>query len=353
MRRNATIKLNYDDTINSAIAAEQVEHFLTLNPNEQVQRSRLIHYYFHGEIRADLKVISDGRLRHIKWFIQNEPQSKFCGTNFFSIQLDDPHYAEVITLWETAAAAENNEHAKVNACMFVAKTNPTAGLDLLNKFFSAKQNIWAECLKDLLSSSKTCFDSLIAEEALANTHISTSAKARAVDEWRKKKDWVSIAMKDFEKVPPQLAAVRASHPNLSLIQVSKLAGCSFSKFEMSSILGFDPEVLVLRFAIACWITRHLAHTSLMTNPVFMAPFDTPKTYFDIEQKTHNLLSKLFGFIAELLINELKASPSNQALSNNAAYLALEWQHSFQGSQNIITELNSSKVGRDALKGFSK
>src|SRR5690606_35152518 len=91
------------------------------NPNDVVERARLLIFYSQRKWNFHLQSVSTqiARARHILWFIDNQPDWKFCGDHYFYLPMDDPEYQNVKEHWLTKIAGSESFMRRLNAYFFL------------------------------------------------------------------------------------------------------------------------------------------------------------------------------------------------------------------------------------------
>lgn len=353
MIQNDILYSLYDDTINTSELADIAEARVQEQPNDLATRAHLIHYYYNRETKHAQKEVSEGRLRHIEWFIRNQPDLEFCGTAPFYVRASDPRFGAVKILWQEALADLNANMAQVNACMYLLNADSSEGQQLLDKLFPpGSNNIWVLALRDLLYDSGVCFTSTVALERSQPKVSSADCRARLLTEFKEERDWNSFALCNNDDRRSDVSEFWKSDfsSTMSLRTASRIAACSVFRFESSSILRINPEVTSVRFRLACWIIRHLPSSKLANSPIFMGPFESPKAYDFFELGHCKFFECVYDFLAELWRAQLQEFPKDRKVANNAATFAIQCERFFPSAAKVvISDLLQTKIGRAALK----
>lgn len=340
----------YDDRINTPEEANIAESKLCQEPGDIETRAQVIHYYFNLDWKSESKNICKPRFHHICWFIKNQPDMVFCGTAPFYIRTADPYFETVKELWQQASDSAPFEMRRINACMYIANVDRSEGLDLLNRFFSDSNRIWVTALRDLLSGSKNCFASIVeSERSKLPIGSDDSCRKRLLEELEGQ-DWhIAALCHSSEVTTDDLFETSEFDSSMSLSTAAKLAGCTVFRFQSTSIIGFNPELVALRFRLACWIIRHLPFTVLGRDPIFLGPFEFPRSYDIFEQLNLSSLEILMDFVAEHWINQLLIFPKDNTVAKNAASFAVGAKKPFPNAARVlISELSKTSAGKAAL-----
>lgn len=355
MNQNDVLHALYDDTIDRQEIADAAEGSLNQQPHDLITRAQLIHYYYNIEIKFAQRNICAGRLRHIEWFIRNQPDLEFCGTAPFYVRATDPQFGVLKALWQEALVRSEELKRQVNACMFLLNADRSDALRLLDKFPSNSNNIWILALRDLTSDSGTCFSSAVTLERNKPKVVDVDGRAQLLAEIKENRDWNSVALRDEEaRRSSDVSKILKTDfgPNMCLKKAARIAACTAFRFESSSILRFDPEVTSIRFSLACWIVRYLPFSKLAISPIFTAPFESPKSYDLFKLGNCKAFDCLYDFSAELWAAQVSEFPDDQRVAKNAANFAIQCEKVFPSAAKLlISELRKTEIGTAALKKY--
>lgn len=352
--RNAALVALYDDSLKTHKQVESAEVTISKKPDDLNTRAQLVHYYYNKEVTSGDKNISEGRSRHIAWFINNLPDLKFCGTAPFYVGSDDDQFPIIERMWLNTTKNSPETMRRINACMYVGNASKPDGLKLLNSLFPSNfQNIWVMALRDLFLDSRSCFLPTIDSERSKPSSIDDDCRCNMQAQIKSKRHWNSEALASNEIAYGDSIDFTDAlfDSTVDLSTVAKAAGSSVFRFQLSNILRFDPEILSLRFKIASLVIRYLPSSKLAVDPIFMGPFDSPRSYdiFD-EHQSYRLLECLFDYIAVHWSNQLREFPAEREIAKNAAKFASEISSFFPDSaQIIVSQLSKSAIGKSILK----
>jgi hypothetical protein len=87
-----------------------------------VARVTLLSYYNRRAYSTsiEVKALSVVRLEHINWFVENIPDSEFCGESAFYLGAADDDYKPLTASWAEQISRSNNLQRRVNAYMLHA-----------------------------------------------------------------------------------------------------------------------------------------------------------------------------------------------------------------------------------------
>lgn len=339
----------YDDSILGISAAEDAEGLVARCQNDTATRAQLIHYYYNLEVKGGRSKISFGRFRHVVWFIKNLPDLKFCGGAPFYVQRSDPNYEFLKSTWLHSIHSSTAEMTRINACMFVANSCEMEGVEFFASIFPASaQTLPVATLKDKLFGTSSGFELVILNEKLNKYVLSENQIFDLVSEFTTEKDWNRVAVKFIEQSPDQYLERMQPILSNSLADVARYAGATAFKFESNSILGFDPEIMALRFHIACWIIRYLPDTKLCNSPIFVDPFFRIVSYDGLYSRS---VFQLIEHVGSCWANALQTFPENKQVIRNARSFAAECKKWVPSASSLVdSELRKiAKVKRNEKK----
>jgi len=373
MTYNYVLYALYEDTINNSELAGLAEARVQEQPDNALIRAHLLHYYHHLEIKYDHKEVSNGRLRHIQWFIENHPDLEFCGTARFYDRASSSTFGSIDKLWQEAISGSPEEMRKVNACMNLAEVDGPSALQLIKKLFpSNSKNIWVLALLDYLNQSASCFHSVVDFERSNLKVLDEDFRTNLLLELKSKNDWESIALRNFAwrdyddtnileilSGPLSDSEVRRDDvphifksnfaPNMTMVAASKIAGATFYRFESGSVLHFNPEILSMRFQLACWVITRLPSSKLAISPIFVGPFESPRSYL-ICDGYFKPIECLYDYLAVLWAEQLNKFPADRTVARNAATFAIKCDGYFHTAMNtVVATLSQTKVGKSTLE----
>jgi hypothetical protein len=326
----------YSDLMKSADALD-AEKLLLADPwNLQLRARLLLFYSWRGEPIVPDEIFAQ-RLTHICWFIQNIPDSKFCGERFCYLLDIQPGYEGLKELWLGKIAESENLMRRINAYLLFDSQGDANLESYFRKFFSGyENNLWVRALGQLGNDEQTWLDESICVEAAKS--VADTETIRKLTSLAEDKVWDQIAVhqsgsagvSDFQ----QSTNLLSEQPDLNSLAL--IAGYSWSRYSLFSTLGFDPEVLQVRLMLASWILRHVPGSRLVRSPIFMGPFID-----DSEARTP--LSAI-EFLSNLWALQIQASPHDTPIAKNAKYFRSNLSYMYSASaKKISTALRKARA----------
>ncbi|OPZ85674.1 MAG: hypothetical protein BWY75_02363 [bacterium ADurb.Bin425] len=338
LRRVINSNRKFDDA-----AAEEAERALLINSFDSELRARLLFYYSVG-CKESYQQFSETRFKHISWFVENVPDSKFCGDELFYLPQESAFFKPLKDIWLEQISKSESLARRVNAFMFLLNANDSNIHRYYEEFFqSSRHDIWVLALDDLLNESYSCFDARIAIEAKRLKRLKrldccsepNSAKGETQKWLKEAVEFEALAStQDFAEILEEFSV------NPTISSMVKLSGYTANRFNANSIIGFDPQMVSVRLGLVAWIIQVLPKSIFANNPYFTGPFSGP---IDFQIYPRNGVSPLINpidFLSDLWIAQLQKSPGEKVLARNAAF--------FSNGIQLSTPLQAKKIS-DELK----
>jgi hypothetical protein len=329
----------YSDLMKAPDAAE-AEGVLLSDPWNLPLRARLLLFYsWRGERKISDEIYSQ-RLKHIHWFIQNIPDSKFCGERFCYLLDKQPGYEGLKELWLSKIAESENLMRRVNAYLLFEAEGDSNLEKYFQKFFTGHENnLWVKALEQLGRDQQTWLNESISLEVAKP--VASREIALALTTLANEKQWGRIAIEqycsasrsDFE----QAMILLSEHPHFNSLAL--IAGYSLPRYSLFSNIGLDPEVLSVRLVLASWLLRNVPGSLLTRNPVFMAPFL-------FGEEPPRMPSAAIKFLSDLWGAQIESNPDNSLVVRNAKYFQRHLSYAYTGfAKGISTALRKTGVNR--------
>lgn len=344
LRRVINSNRRFDDA-----AAQEAERALLINSFDSELRARLL-FYYSVACKESYQQFSETRFKHISWFVENFPDSKFCGDELFYLPQESAFFKPLKDLWLVQISKSENLARRVNAFMFLLNANDSEIPRYYEEFFqSSKDDIWVLALDDLLNESYSCFDARIAMEAKKLKTLDCCSDPNSAKGGTRK--WLKEAVEfearasahDFAEILEEFSV------NPTISSMVKLSGYTANRFNANSIIGFDPQMVSVRLGLVAWIIQVLPTSIFANNPYFTGPFSDPIDFQIYPRKGVSPLINPIDFLSDLWIAQLQKNPGKKVLAHNAACFSngIELSTPLQ-AKKISDELRKTAVGKDEL-----
>jgi len=355
-------------------SAKAFEKVLLLNPNDLVNRARLLGYYWKyykqlvaSSIKPDPEKCAK-RVEHILWFIENASGCIFAGNFYFACDpnKDPDSYKKVKSAWENQLKHDLNcSQSRVNFAFYLLDHDPKFATNLLLEVRQIEPlNEWALSLLHILGHETGLVlplpiynpESQLADEILESRVNSTE---QMLDHW----SFGSAITKST--VDTQELVLKKDHLDI-WARLDILRWCE-TNMERANRLGFDPAVAQRWYRHALWILRNAPHIKLiLSSGLYVCfgekiptPFFTPVREAFIEavsitRKPVQVLHNAINFLKQNLgIEETKKlifplqAWKNLAQTNRQKLLKeLNWTFKIKTIFEKNLDLNSCSVYND-------
>jgi hypothetical protein len=287
---------------------------LLLDPQDVVARIRLLEHFNRLWYSSDLQPseLAGARSGHMLWFVENIPDSKFCGERPCYLESDDRNYGALKEAWLRQLATSESLMRRVNAFMFFSNGQEPQLEQLFRELFREHgDSLWVQALHTLLEPSTGWVDKIV-KAVLQEPQPSSSEVSRltklADDRQllRTIGEGMHASASEFKE-----AIKRLDNDPYDFRSRAQALGYTFSYHGSSSLLGFDPELTMVRFDQMCWVVRHVPGSKFASDALAVSPF------------THvygrdPCLDRLNEGLANLWSTLLTAYSDNKQLMSNAA-----------------------------------
>jgi hypothetical protein len=239
-----------------------------------VARARLLEHYGRSLYSSSLCLpdLVEARFEHILWFVENIPESKFCGERYCYLDSNDQNYATLKEAWLKQIKSSTTLMPRVNAFMFFANAKePKLERVYAELLKGHENNLWVAALQALLNPSFEWLDNLV--QAQIDNLLPPLDDVEHLIQLANGKQLLRLAAEaggatnaEFLKVSKRLQ----KNP-LDLQSRSFALGFTFS-CHSDSILGFDPELTLLRFEHMCWVIRNIPGSEFASHALAIDPF---------------------------------------------------------------------------------
>jgi hypothetical protein len=331
----------YSRLLKTSSEVTEAEKKLVRTPSDVLLRSTLLATY---SVQASFKDCSsfplEQRIRHIFWFVENLPDWRFCGEIFFYLKSSDAGYIELKDLWLKQIKHADTLMRRINTYQFLVNADDPDIDDCFKQFFEGYgESIWVRAISQLFAESPTW---LMESNMFIGSHVDGEYPQMAMKlqeipididsmlaDLSRRLDTITIEQYNSAKSRFEVS------PNFQ--DICTLAAFTWTRLNLHSYIGFDPEILALRFQLAKWIIRNFPNESFSQHPFFIAPFNTPEQVTKSFYKTS--ITQATERLVELWIEQLDLAPTDSQAKKNAH----SFFHSLSDRSSSIAGILKSKL----------